>query len=112
MKHQLHGQEVEYGGEPCGFYKFNGILWDFIDLDAGMFIHGLDDISKPEAIQKVVKMRDSTAEQSNWHQTPKPVVTSSFIEVKNPVPIDEVRVKVQNTNVLMNRIIGVLTSAD
>lgn len=108
MRYLVHEKEIEYAGEECGFYKHNGIIWDYIPFDAKMFIEGLNDIDEIEAREKVEKMFEAVKLQENWHETPKPTIKSSFIEIKEPMKIDLVRSKVKNTRVLLERVLGVL----
>ena len=108
MKYLVHEKEIEYHDEECGFFKFNGIIWDYIPFDAKMFIEGLNDIEELEAVEKVSKMFEAVKIQEKWTETPKPTIKSSFIEVKEPMKIDLVRDKVRNTRVLLERILGLL----
>jgi hypothetical protein len=104
MIHIVHGKEVEYGGEPCGFYKFNGLIWDYIDMDMGMFIHGLWDVTIDEAKAKKTKLHNSVMEQLKWDKVPEIASRSSFLAPQKIKPIDEVRTNLERTRIVTERL--------
>ncbi len=108
MKHFVHGKEVEYGGEPCGFYKFNGLIWDYIPMDMSMFIHGLNDVMIDEAKSKTKKMNGTVVEQLKWDKVPEIIIRSTFIAPQKPKPIDEVRMTLEHTRIITERILKVI----
>lgn len=108
MKHIVHGKEFEYGGEPCGFYKFNGLIWDYIPMDMGMFIHGLSDVMIDEARAKTKKMHDIVIEQLKWDKVPELIIRSTFLAPQKPRPIDEVRMTLEHTRMVTEKILKVI----
>lgn len=109
MIHLVHGKGVEYDGEACGFYKFNGLIWDYIDMDMGMFLHGLNDVSVDEAKAKAKKILDSVLEQSKWDVVPEIMMHSSFLAPQKPRPIDEVRITLEHTRMILERVMKVVS---
>lgn len=108
MIHLIHNREVDYNGEQCGFYKFNGIIWDYIDMDMGMFIHGLGDVSIEEARTKLQKLHDSLKEQLSWDRVPEVIMRSTFLAPQKPRAIGEVRATLHKTMVVVQRLIETL----
>lgn len=108
MFHLVHGKEVEYNSELCGFYKFNGLIWDYIDMDMGMFIHGLNDVDIDEAKAKAKKIHDAVIEQLAWDNVPEIPMRSSFLAPQKVRPIVEVRHNLEQTRKITQRILNVL----
>ncbi|MEK6918806.1 MAG: hypothetical protein AABW73_02095 [Nanoarchaeota archaeon] len=108
MIHIVHGKEVEYSGEQCGFYKFNGLIWDYIDMDMSMFLHGLSDVSLDEAKQKTKKMHDTVVEQLSWDKVPEITVRSTFLAPQKPRPISEVKTTLEMTKIVTQRVLHVI----
>jgi hypothetical protein len=108
MIYHFHGKSIEYGGEQCGFYKFNGLIWDYIPMDMGMFLGGLNDVSISEALSKTKKIHDALLEQVRWDSVPEIPMRSSFLAPQKPVPIDNVRMTLERARMVLASVVKAL----